>query len=326
MINEKMGVFKSNLSIKEKIYLVVSSFVITLTLCAKWEVIPETGMTHPIAEVVNKIAYSFSFEDYADILLLLGIFFMIRAIYCCDKHINVFIMTLSGILSFIYISCKSFMLYSSMQLLDSNGYQFVYSIFLWIGMTHVIYYGLRLCQYLLQDNTVISGESDSHESDFFRRHIFIISFCVIFIGWLFWLMCTFPGICNIDAIAQLLQFYGYMGWTTHHPPLSTFIMGSLLTFGKVVFKSADIGFFLYLLVQTFIGAIIFAYGILLLKNEFKIRNRYLFIVLLFFAVVPFWGVYAALYEKSLLYSEFATLLTIIVMPIIKKGQSFFLWD
>lgn len=313
------SLFREKKNNKELVTIIFSSLCILFSLTAKWEIIPEIGLSSSFADCVSRLAHAFFFSTFSDLFIFLGIIVLIKQIKKvndCDDRKTLIV---SGLLALTYIISISFMKYSSMQLINNDLFQFFYSLLLWLGATFLIFYLIRYGSYIVSTYRIIEEPSEQKKSTFFANHTFLVSFILIVLGWLFWLLCTFPGICNVDAIAQLIQYFSgdLSKWTTHHPPFSTFVMGSMVRLGQIVFKSADIGYFMYLFMQTIVGASIIAYGIVTLKETFKIKDSLLLLIVLFFAVVPFWGVYAALFEKSLFYSEFALLVTILILPVVK---------
>lgn len=156
-------------------------------------------------------------------------------------------------------------------------------------------------------------------SSLFDRHIFAISFTAVVITWLPVSIINYPGTPNPDALTQLRQYFSgdYTEWSTHQPPASTFIMGALVDIGQRL-GSANLGAYLYLLLNIIVGALIIAYAMRLLKKELHARNGIIIAILLFYTINPLWWFFSQYYEKCLLYGELASLMTIMLIPIVRR--------
>lgn len=84
---------------------------------------------------------------------------------------------------------------------------------------------------------------------FFSRHAFSRSFFILSASYLPFLILAFPGNLCWDAIGQIEQVMGSAGYSTHHPLFHTLIMGGLVKAGQTLFRSPEIGLFVYMLLQ-----------------------------------------------------------------------------
>lgn len=84
---------------------------------------------------------------------------------------------------------------------------------------------------------------------FFSRHAFSRSFLILAGAYLPFLLLAFPGNLCWDAIGQIEQVMGSVGYSTHHPLFHTLIMGGLVKAGQTLFHSPEIGLFVYMLLQ-----------------------------------------------------------------------------
>ena len=168
-------------------------------------------------------------------------------------------------------------------------------------------------------NKIGIKSSDEKDSSVLGRHIFAISFAAVVITWLPVSLINYPGTPNPDALRQLRQYFSgdFTEWSTHQPPASSVIMGALVDVGQR-FGSANMGMYLYLLLNVIVGALIIAYAMRLLKNELHIRDGILIAIILFFTINPMWWFFSQYYEKSLLYAELAALMTIMLIPVVNR--------
>lgn len=101
-----------------------------------------------------------------------------------------------------------------------------------------------ITQYL-QKKTFL-GENEH----FFSKKAFLKSFLILEAVYLLVVIINFPGNLCYDTEGQIMQVMGEAAYSTHHPLLSTFLVGLPVKFGTVVLGSANAGLFLYMIIQT----------------------------------------------------------------------------
>lgn len=121
--------------------------------------------------------------------------------------------------------------------------------------------------------------------------IFKISFLVLIIAWLPYLLTYFPGGVYYDTFASIKQVEnGLSGLTNHNPILYTLILKLFTTLGEITHVGLKGGLFYFLLVQYFTCALILSYAVKVIYEE-PISKWYAYGTLLFFAIfslVPFY--------------------------------------
>lgn len=90
------------------------------------------------------------------------------------------------------------------------------------------------------------------------RAFFFTIWIITFLAWLPGLLAAFPCIYDIDGAFQIMWFENGT-ISAHHPILHTYLLGSLVEFGKSLFGSYDAGLLCYSLFQMFCMSAIFAY-------------------------------------------------------------------
>ena len=97
--------------------------------------------------------------------------------------------------------------------------------------------------------------------------------CMLLVCWLPFLLGFYPGnLWYHDTCFQVCQYFGNempnifaslpgCSITDHHPILDTAIFGSFIQFGKGILGSENVGWFLFVLVQAVLTALVFSYGI-----------------------------------------------------------------
>ena len=69
-----------------------------------------------------------------------------------------------------------------------------------------------------------------------------VAMAVIIVLWLPYIVVFFPGCIQHDAASQICQFFGYEQLTSHHPILTTYLFGALISIGRA-FGSDAVGVF-----------------------------------------------------------------------------------
>ncbi len=117
------------------------------------------------------------------------------------------------------------------------------------------------------------------------QHPFVITFIFLCICWTIPIILKYPaGICW-DASWQIDQGMGNTTLTSHHPVFHTMLMAWFVKFGMQL-HSANIGIFLFCIVEAIILAVIFSFAI---KCLVDLQAKYwsIIIAILFFGFSPF---------------------------------------
>ena len=117
------------------------------------------------------------------------------------------------------------------------------------------------------------------------QHPFVITFIFLCICWTIPIVLKYPaGICW-DASWQIDQGMGNVPLTTHHPIFHTMLMAWFVKFGMQL-HSANVGIFLFCVVEAIILALIFSFAI---KCLVALQAKYWSILLavIFFGFSPF---------------------------------------
>lgn len=140
---------------------------------------------------------------------------------------------------------------------------------------------------------------------YIKKHIAGISFLLIFVGWLPWLVSFYPGSMWYDMCYQIEQYYGNVAYNLH-PVFATWCMGKCLDLGKQIFASDNAGIFIYVLLQA--GVCAFAYSrVVTWVSKSCISIKPTLVVLLYFMFFPVFGAYAQYGTKDIMVYGFFTL-------------------
>lgn len=288
----------------------------TLTLHCRFEIFQGGFPDVPLLNGLNKLQNTFQGPDFADLFVVAAIYMLLRFVSRKEEKPDMAFGVLSLLLSVTLLAAISFEKFNSAILLIGNSYQILVTVFCVIGFS-VILYGIFRGLYFLLENNILRKE-EALALSFLEKHFQLIGFIIIFLGWLPWILLNYPGSGCPDSMLQLKQFLGDEPWAAGHPPLSTIIMGSLFTLGSWI-ADANLGFFLYCLFQTCVGAGIFS---LSMKKVWKLGLpvKWCMLGIVYFAFTPLWGAYAQWVEKDLLYAEIVVLQTICMMELLIKKE------
>lgn len=152
------------------------------------------------------------------------------------------------------------------------------------------------------------------------KYLWFTVFCIILIGYSFWLIASYPANINADAAYSWMMAEGNMQLTNHHPVMFTWILKASIIFIKSPF--------VLVLSQTIIQAVIWASAAVLLYRQ-GISKKYLYIMALFIVLMPNNGISTANLWKDMFFSLGILLLTvclgqIYLKPKLKFSQGFLL--
>lgn len=298
---------------------ILLSLVAVFALHCRFEIFVGSFPDSALLNGMHKLYGTFYGPEYTDLFVFAAVFIMLRFVKKKDDKPDIGSLLFSLFLSVMLVASISFKKFDSADFLFENSYQFMISCFCIIGIW-IILYGILRCVYHLFNQNIM--ESAKTEKNGFLlildKHFLLIGFCIIFLGWLPWIVMNYPGSDCPDSILQLKEFFGEEQWAVGHPPLSSVIMGSLFSVGRLL-VDANFGFFLYCLMQTCAGALIFSLSMKKLK-DLGIPIKWCLLGIALFAFTPLWGTYAQWLEKDLFYAEIALLQTICMLEILIRKE------
>ncbi len=133
----------------------------------------------------------------------------------------------------------------------------------------------------------------------FEKHSIIIPFLIIALCGLPYIICFYPGSVQQDGNVQLQQFLGNYGKTSHHPYISTIVLGTCFQIGTSI-GNDNLGIFVYTFLQFMLSAFVFAYSINFMK-EIKAPMALRVIALVYFSVLTIWPINAYTFVKDTTY-------------------------
>lgn len=155
----------------------------------------------------------------------------------------------------------------------------------------------------------------------FSNKPFLVSFLIISSIWLLIALSSFPSVFMGDSLDQVEQFLGIQTRTAAHPVLSTVFVGSFVKIGQLI-GSANLGLFLYTILQLLIVAGLVAYSIKLVY-QMTHKSLMLLIVAVLIAVLPSINGTVILATKDIIFSGFFVLYTVTLAIYFVNEKTFF---
>lgn len=298
----------------EVIYCWFCSIMAVLAMNCKMECV-DGGRDSVLLNGVYKLGHSFYSYNFMDVFMVAAVFLLIRHVREQDvmrgsKWIRIF----SLIFSVSYIVSLSYCKYDSAEFLFGDRFQLLLAAICIIGYYIIIYYALCLLVMCLERNGKAPVKQENIAGNFLQRHMWLTAFVIIFLCWLPWIFMNYPGTDEPDSVNQMKQYLGDRVFNAHHPPLSTYIMGTLFVIGRSIWN-ANFGFFLYIFLQTFLGAVIFSWSIYEIY-KLGVRSTYCLIAVLYYALLPMWGGTMQGDGKDILYAELVAFFVTCLVRII----------
>ena len=142
---------------------------------------------------------------------------------------------------------------------------------------------------------------------------FLVSFLLMIICWVPYIVAFYPAILSPDPSNQIRQFFGIQNdyyeyvvmipegakITNHHPVVHTLLLGGAAKLGAIV-GDINLGLFLYSLIQVAILAATLAYTIKFLKER-GINEGYLMLMLGVYSFVPVFPLYGMSVVKDTIF-------------------------
>ena len=158
------------------------------------------------------------------------------------------------------------------------------------------------------------------ENKIYKYRIVIIAL-FIFICWLPILIMLFPGTFANDTWGELGQWY-FREFNDHHPIFDTIVFSVYFRGFLKVWNNWYAASFVYVLLQSIITALVFAYSINYAKEKLEISDRWNIAFILLYALVPFIAPIMQSICKDTIFSWIYVLFIIEFIEIIRtKGEN-----
>lgn len=146
----------------------------------------------------------------------------------------------------------------------------------------------------------------------------------MFLSWCAYLpvfLAVYPGIYSYDASAQILQFYGKLPLTTHHPLIHTVYLGLCMKIARRLFHTYQAGMALYALSQSLFMSAVFS--LCLCRMKARRAPRWLRVVSWAFWILnPYLTVFSFVTTKDVLFGAFFLLVFDTACCLVEEPERF----
>lgn len=154
------------------------------------------------------------------------------------------------------------------------------------------------------------------------KHVFLFTFLACMLCYLPYFLYEYPGICSPDSIVQLEQAAGLRPYSNHHPIVHTYILSLFYRFGENTLNNVNMGLAFYTFVQMTFLSLCCAYLNRTIQILLRGRRRIVNILtMLFFALLPFNGVFAVAVWKDIPFTGIVMLFMSLTARIVYDEQT-----
>ncbi|MDO5292845.1 MAG: DUF6020 family protein [bacterium] len=288
---------------------------------------------------ILKIGRSFSFDATNDLflLLLIGIvlFFLVRRQYSRRCKAYSLLFSLGG--SILLLLGRAFYKENNLSKLFSSAFALQKAFMVLVGYSILLYWLLNALMEYVLPKLAASTALQAYKLKKIKLTIWSC-FAFIVVAWLPYVVIMYPCNFTADSRDEVAQFLGDVeicktdntinypeGATTllnnHHPVTYTILVGTFAKEGKMT-GSINGAMFLFALLQMTAMAFLFSYTILYIKS-LDVPVLFQLIGLGFFMFYPLFPIYALTVTKDSLYGGCILLLTIQLLKMMTKEDSFF---
>lgn len=224
--------------------------------------------------------------------------------------------------------------------LENRLFQAVYLLMTAAGLFFLFYRGCHLLLlYLGNRSSRISASRKTPDSPapILSVQTRLLLFLLLLACWLPWFLYHFPGVMTPDSLSQYSQAIGLTGYSNHHPFVHTLLIRLFTSLGNALFHNVYAGIACYTVFQMIAMALIIVTCIHVLIRC-GAGKKLSFVFLLFYALVPYNGIFAVTMWKDILFSGILLLFVLCIyqfLPLYREGKplytkpllflSFLLW-
>lgn len=145
----------------------------------------------------------------------------------------------------------------------------------------------------------------------------LCSFLLCLLCWLPYFLYQYPGIMTPDSINQFEQVLHMIPYSNHHPWMHTLLIGAFYNLGYHLTGNMVIAMSFYTLFQMCLLAFSASYLIATMR-QYRFRPLVCLITTLFFALIPYHGVFSVTVWKDIPFAAGVMLFNCSMLRLIKK--------
>lgn len=154
----------------------------------------------------------------------------------------------------------------------------------------------------------------------YRRRSGACSFFICLLCWLPYFLYQYPGIMTPDSINQFEQVLGLIPYSNHHPLAHTMMIKLFYHIGLLFTSNMVIAISFYTFIQMCFLAFGAAYFIQTAKM-FRVRSLLLFVITLFYALVPYNAVFSVTIWKDIPFAAAVLLFSCSLLRLRKGAET-----
>lgn len=295
--------------------------ILLLSICFSMSLFMNMGIPRIVSELsytgLFEIKYSLTDTYFsATLFAIFSYYFGVKIESRCDKKIRG-LKVCSFIIAILWAMGKNYSMSNSLEYMYLTEGQIVKNVIYVIGATYFCVYTGKLLWMLFESKRDICVPAKI--TNFVNRHPFLTPVAIILPLVIVQLIISYPGAMTYDAGDQLIQYFSG-GGSSHHPPVHTVLMGWCVELG-IFLGSANMGMFIYVLLQVSIFVLVFSYLIYSL-TKWNVPN---YVILSVYAAIlfsPFYIIFACTLIKDSIYSYMSLLFCIELVYLIRLKENF----
>jgi len=186
-------------------------------------------------------------------------------------------------------------------------------LFTWFGLFLIYFY---FSIWFLQT----AGRLPITGSTYSSAWLSVIAVISCIFCWLIYFLHEYPGIMTPDSINQYAQVIGVYELNNHHSIVHTAFIGLFYNIGISLTGNAHFGLALYTLAQMLFMALVAGYVVRTMQKA-NIITPVIAITILFYALMPYNGIYAVTIWKDIPFAGCATLFAAALTRFLLRGNA-----
>lgn len=253
----------------------------------------------PVIKYLFQMFKSISGWGLDTLFMAMGMGTILYHTYNHSRQKSISLSMLSAFFAISTVFGKSYYEIGSWDYILHGKVQFGLAVLVMCGFYWAYKNGIIMIGYLLEKTpTLLRNEFvNKLEVNIFEKRSFFLPFVIILVLGLPVLIVFWPGPLHADAFAHLWQYYGVNPMNDMSPIAVTKLMGKVMDIGKIVFKSDNVGLFLYNGGQFVVQALIFSYSFCVLKRM-KAPVILRWITLFWYTILPIFPVWGYTLNKD----------------------------
>lgn len=186
-------------------------------------------------------------------------------------------------------------------------------LFTWFGLFLIYFY---LSIWLLQAAERLHITGSTYSSAWLN--VLTVVLCILF--WSFYFLHEYPGVMTPDSINQYAQVIGAYELRNHHSIIHTALIGLFYNIGLSLTGNVHFGLALYTLAQMMFMALAAGYVVKTMQKA-SVITPVIVITILFYALMPYNGIYAVTIWKDIPFAGCVTLFSAALMRFLLRGNA-----